>query len=43
MKPADLTNAQLAAELLEPLPHSWAIKEAARRLQIPSRKPGATK
>ena len=33
MKPQDMTNEQLAAELLEPLPHGWAVKEAARRLQ----------
>lgn len=33
MKPQNLTNEQLAAELLEPLPHTWAVKEAARRLQ----------
>ena len=33
MKPEHLTNEQLAAELLEPLPHGWAVKEAARRLQ----------
>lgn len=33
-KPADLTNEQLAAELLEPLPHGWAVKEAARRLAV---------
>ena len=32
MKPEDMTNEQLAAELLEPLPHGWAVKEAARRL-----------
>lgn len=35
MKPQDLTNEQLAAELLEPLPHAWAVKEAARRLAVP--------
>jgi hypothetical protein len=32
MKPADLTNEQLALEPLEPIPHQWAIAEAARRL-----------
>lgn len=32
MKPQDMTNEQLAAELMEPLPHTWAVKEAARRL-----------
>jgi hypothetical protein len=32
MKPNELTNEQLAAELLEPAPHMWAVKEAARRL-----------
>ena len=33
MKPQEYTNEQLAAELLEPTPHGWAVKEAARRLQ----------
>jgi hypothetical protein len=32
MKPSELTDQQLAAELLEPTPHMWAVAEAARRL-----------
>lgn len=34
MKPKEYTDQQLAAELLEPTPHMWAVAEAARRLPV---------